>query len=465
MVPLVLGLSLLASAPARPELSRHEQDTLARVFAPMFVFHADEQYFPISPLFPARLRDISLSAAGGREIAERMGTVEQRTAAYGALTLEEKRAVATVTYRVVERPHGGHRDVILEYWCHYVFNRYRVRGGLIPFTIGADHQQDLEAVYIVLEPRRGDARVDVDEDLRDRFTIRSVVADAHAGVVPANRYDVAPGQVLTPPVHVLVEFGSHAMAPDVDRDGRFTPGVDVSQRTKVIWGVRDGGRTWARDTSADTPRRDPLTSVALCGPAAVFDEAEPLCVPYALERANDVQAWFTGLEVSARQRRSLIGTVPVLTQWVGDTDQTQLLFPVSAPGQSHVTSVLRRPATAERGILLGVTTQHGEPATLVGARYLFPTPSLVIPDVLVEGAVVLRDPLAPSVRGMVQARYPLDVVSTLVAAYEWRADSRGALAAPDVLVGMEVRAGRFRIRPGYRVNARSWDGLVSVILR
>ena len=40
---------------------------------------------------------------------------------------------------------------------------------------------------------------------------------------------------------VMVERGSHAMAPDVDGDGRFTPGVDSINALKAQWGIRDSG--------------------------------------------------------------------------------------------------------------------------------------------------------------------------------------------------------------------------------
>jgi len=34
------------------------------------------------------------------------------------------------------------------------------------------------------------------------------------------------------------------MAPDIDRDGRFTPGIDNTTVSKVRWGIRDYGSTW-----------------------------------------------------------------------------------------------------------------------------------------------------------------------------------------------------------------------------
>ena len=41
------------------------------------------------------------------------------------------------------------------------------------------------------------------------------------------------------PIHVLVEEGKHALAPDKNGDGMFTPGFDANERVNDAWGVRD----------------------------------------------------------------------------------------------------------------------------------------------------------------------------------------------------------------------------------
>ena len=40
-------------------------------------------------------------------------------------------------------------------------------------------------------------------------------------------------------VTLLVEEGKHAVAPDRNADGVYTPGYDVNKRIKDAWGVRD----------------------------------------------------------------------------------------------------------------------------------------------------------------------------------------------------------------------------------
>lgn len=472
---LILSGSLFAMTPPLaelPPLSVDEQDALARLFAPTFVFHPDERYFPVSPLYPASWRSAMTPAADDRSLIEHLGNPQQRLAAYDRLSSGEKLAVAAVIYRVAQINHGDHQDVVVEYWCHYVFNRYWVKGGVIPVAVQANHQQDLEVVYLRLEPRPGAAPGATEEALRRRFTIRSVVTSAHSGVVPANRYDVERGDTLDLPVHVLVELGSHAMAPDINRDGRFSPELDSSQRTKMIWGIRDRGSTWLRDRSGDTGARAATSStLALCGGWAARGRHDAGCVPYVLEPADAIQNWFRPM-LSAQDGRSLIGSVPAWTRWFGDGDKHQLLFPVASAGESRLPHLARRTAEAERGFLLGFAGFRGEPTAILGGRYLLPVQSRVWPDLLIEGSLRIDDPSAlvqaPSklgVRGTLETRFPLDAVSTVFLASGWLRESERSRGRLDAIIGVEFRFGSFRLRQGYRLNARSWDFAVVAIVR
>ncbi|MBY0493893.1 MAG: hypothetical protein K2Y23_06730 [Cyanobacteria bacterium] len=471
---LMLSGTLFAMTPplaVLPPVSTDEQQALARLFAPTFIFHPDEKYFPVSPLYPASLTTAMTLAADDRSLIEQMGNPRQRLAAYEQLTMGEKLAAATVLYRVAPINHGDHQDVVVEYWCHYVFNRYRVEGGVLPVAVQANHQQDLEVVYVRLEPRPGAAPGATEEALRRRFTIRSIVTSAHSGVVPANRYDVGPGDTLDLPVHVLVELGSHAMAPDINRDGRFSPEIDSSQRTKMIWGIRDQGSTWLRAKSGDTGARAPTApTLALCGNLPPQGGRDAGCVPYALEPADAIQNWFRMLSV--QDGRSLIGSVPMWARWFGDADKHQWLFPVASAGESTLPRLGRRTADAERGFLLGFAGFRGEPTAILGGRYLLPVQSRVWPDLLVEGSLriddpsaLLQDPSKLGVRGTVETRFPLDAVSTLFFASGWLRESERSQQRLDAIIGLELRFGSFRVRQGYRLNARSWDFAVVALVR
>jgi hypothetical protein len=105
---LVLLLSAVASvSAASPEqalvLSVAERTAIARAFAPVFVFHALEEYFPTSPIFPLDSSRLSeLSEEHLADVRTRLASSE-RTARYRALSVEEKLEQSAVQYRVFSR--------------------------------------------------------------------------------------------------------------------------------------------------------------------------------------------------------------------------------------------------------------------------------------------------------------------------------------------------------------------------
>ena len=124
-----------------------------------------------------------------------------------------------------------------------------------------DGVPSIERLYFVLTPRAAESSVDAVADenwARRAFRIRRVVANAHDGSIPPNQYIVSDDTELAPTVSVLVERGSHAMAPDVNQDGRFTPGIDSTDAPKLQWGIRDTGATGSRYRASFMDSRDAL---------------------------------------------------------------------------------------------------------------------------------------------------------------------------------------------------------------
>ena len=108
---------------------------------------------------------------------------------------------------------------IIEYWLYYPFDV----GGLV------SHPHDPEHFFVEVDKLGG--------------APRRVIGAGHGYMAGNNIYTAArPGSpALRLPLFAIVELGKHATAPDVDRDGQFTPGVDENEyreRAK-IWGVRD----------------------------------------------------------------------------------------------------------------------------------------------------------------------------------------------------------------------------------
>src|SRR5262245_18085575 len=173
------------SAPL-PVLTAAQQLAIARVFAPTLVYHPQELYFPTSSMGVAALEPWP-------------ARVEQ----YRALTTQEKLDRATLAYRVFPRLEDGQIEILVEYWCYYVYNAYTIRGAWLPYRASDDHPHDLERLYVVLRPTDlvwpGES-AEGDEWAREAFQIVRVVANAHNGSIPPNQYRVREGETLRAPL-------------------------------------------------------------------------------------------------------------------------------------------------------------------------------------------------------------------------------------------------------------------------
>ena len=119
---------------------------------------------------------------------------------------------------------------LLEYWLYY------------PFDVGGlgSHPHDPEHIFVEVDKLGG--------------TVHRVVGAGHGYMAGNNMFTAghAGAALLQLPLFVIVELGKHASAPDVDRDGVFTPGIDentYNERAKV-WGSRDVIGTMHNETKA-----------------------------------------------------------------------------------------------------------------------------------------------------------------------------------------------------------------------
>lgn len=108
---------------------------------------------------------------------------------------------------------------IVEYWLYYPFDV----GGL-----GA-HPHDPEHIFVEVDKLGGG--------------VRRVIGAGHGYMAGNNVFTAGRtgAQTIPLPLFAIAELGKHASAPDIDRDGVFTPGIDeneYNERAKV-WGVRD----------------------------------------------------------------------------------------------------------------------------------------------------------------------------------------------------------------------------------
>jgi hypothetical protein len=437
---LVPARALARQAPA--PLSDDQQLAIARAFAPTLVFHPDERYFPTS--------SIDDNGATGWS---------RRVDAYLALSKPDKLARATLAYRVFPRVEGIDTDIIVEYWCYYVFNAYTIKGAWLPYRMPDNHPHDLERIYLVLRPTaaawRADARPD-DDWARAAFQVTRVVANAHDGSVPPNQYAPRAGGAVAPPVTILVERGAHAMAPDINLDGRFTPGVDSTARAKVVWGIRDHGSTWRGYRASFMDPRG-ANAVRLCGPAQAEGAGDPPCTPYSLYPADDLQRWFQELDVTGRDREAVVGSTPWLVRTFGDMRVEELLAPSDAADGRAYDRLLRRRSTTEKGFVVGFTTVDHTPTLVLGRRHFWEVPNRRAPDVLAEVDVLLPANRLTLFEGTVWGTYKVDAISSVMIGFGYFSENQSASA----ILGAEVRLGRFRVRPSVRLNDGGFDTRIS----
>jgi len=135
---------------------------------------------------------------------------------------------AACNYYVTTQPVAG--AWLVEYWLYY------------PFDVGGlgSHPHDPEHIFVEVDKLGGD--------------VRRVIGAGHGYMAGNNMFSAghAGAPPLQLPLFAIVELGKHASAPDVDRDGVFTPGIDentYNERAKV-GGVRDVIGTMHNETKA-----------------------------------------------------------------------------------------------------------------------------------------------------------------------------------------------------------------------
>jgi len=431
-----------AESPASLPLSVAQQTAIARAFAPTLVFHPLETYFPINSMHSLG------TALPGVE------TWPSRVAGYRGLSRADKLGRAALGYRVFPRFARDRTEIVVEYWCYYVYNEFTVRGTWLPYRMPDNHPHDLERLYLVLTPAESaDAAGGVIDETwaRAAFRIRSVVANAHDGSIPPNQYEVAASKTIEAPLIVLVERGSHAMAPDINQDGRFTPGIDSTAARKLQWGIRDTGATGSRYRASFMDDRD-ASSMRLCGPATRREPAMDSCLRYSLYTVDDLQSWFQGLELSPLERETVLGRLPWWVRTFGDVRLESLWVPTDPPDGSVMDTMVQRRIRGQTGFLMGVTSAPDYPALVVGQRFYWNVGPRRMPDVAAE-VVALFSASRPVLEGTLWGSYTVDAITNVVIGGGWFS---GAQAA-DIAAGTDLRLGRFTLRPTWRVRGRMFN--------
>ena len=415
---LLLGETAGSVRPVLRGLTPAEQARLAEQFAPVLVFHPSEQYFPTSPLF--QLKD--------GQSWKLLATPDSRNEIYQSLSLPDKAKLATVYYRAYPAWSSNEPVIILEYWLYYVHNDYRVRGNILPFWFDGSHPNDLEHIHLVLRPASSERLTFDAEQSLDRLTwsVDEAYASAHEGKIPANRYDY-PDDSKQGPTRFLVERGSHAMAPDIDEDGLYAPGADGSSGSKILWGIRDTGITWARyQTSYMTPRSH--------GNPIVFSFEGHGSVPngtvmnrhfrYRLDAVQVLSERFDQLNLTDEQREfAFENKVFWFNRVFGkDNGRSEKLLMPEPPKMGSESVGVHGVSSGERLFLVGTVLNVDEPGLFAGGRYSFVTSSRFLPDVTLQmDGIVTRKNQYLSPQFLLS--YPLDGFTRIMAGQTLVTDS------------------------------------------
>jgi len=420
------------------ELTAEAQRELAERFSPVLVFHPSEQYLPTSPLFP--LERPMATAAASLPITSQLGTVAERRAYYESLTVPQKAGLSAVYYRAYQAHTDGEPVVVVEYWFYYVFNAYRVRGNVLPFWIDGNHPNDLEHIHVVLR-RTADGE----------YALREVFTSAHTGTMPANRhqYDDQAGDRT----RFLIELGSHAIAPDVDGDGMFTPGVDGSSGYKMLWGIRDRGITWTRYKPGYMDARTVGHSIVLSYAGAMPEDGG---YRYRLVPVERLQTAFDDLRLTKSDRQAIFEND---RHWFrrmfgGNNGNSSKLLVPPARSDDRNSIGIDRFVSNERGFLAGVELNAEQQGFFVGARYAYLLGGRYVPDIVFQADAIFVGEQYLSSQVMVS--YPIDGATNVMLGGGLVTDSlRFERRQWDWVGAVEFPLGRMRLY----VACRSWGPL------
>jgi hypothetical protein len=349
-------------------LADDQARAIAIRFAPRFRFHPDEAYLPVHPLFVLDTAGQEGSQAPGA--AQVLGSPADRIRRYLALTLAEKAAKARIFYDVYHDERQGPGRIVVEYWLYFVESRYRTQRGFFPFSLDTSHPNDFEHVFLILAPRA--SFLDSD-DPATVFGIEQIVANVHDGRLPNHVTPIGAGARVAERPLLLVELGSHSLAPDVDGDVYVRTNLDVEPR-RITCGLRDTGRIWAWRSPDDAPLREASASTTLTPAGAPGAEGDQT---YELEPIPSIDAAFRSLALAPAQEESAFrGQVNPFKRLFGKNDGGSLALrrPSSSANHGDAGRLLNDNVERQRGLSVGFTNTFDSYTVMLGGRLPLATP-------------------------------------------------------------------------------------------
>ena len=127
------------------------------------------------------------------------------------------------------------------------------------------------------------------------------------------------------------------------------------------------------------------------------------------------------------------------------------------PADGRVLDAMVGRRTADAGFVAGFKSVARAPALIVGRRYFWAVPSRHAPDIAAEAVAVFPSGRRRMVEATVWGSYSVDAITNVLVGAGWFSEGQ----AVDVLAGVDLRIGRFRVRPVWRLRQGALDSRVT----
>jgi hypothetical protein len=194
-------------------LGTYAVEVIPLLYAPILQFSSRERVLPAAfEIWESLNRSATIQKDSSQDIQD-----ERFDSLLRAYDRRQEQQCTVYHHRDDEHEQPG--SWVVQFWLYY------------PFDIGGtgSHAHDSEHLFVEVDKLGG--------------SVRRVVGAGHGNWAPNNIYTTYLNYSLPVklPLYAIVELGKHATAPDIDRDGFFTPGLDSNNDWDAakVWGIRD----------------------------------------------------------------------------------------------------------------------------------------------------------------------------------------------------------------------------------
>ena len=133
------------------------------------------------------------------------------------------------------------------------------------------------------------------------------------------------------------------------------------------------------------------------------------------------------------------------------------MVPLDPPDGRALDDMRNRRTKAEAGFVAGFTSVRKRPALIFGRRAFWDVRSRRAPDIAAEALALFPNGGRPAFEATFWNSYSVDAISNILLGVGWFSKSGGA----DIVAGVDLRLGRFRVRPSWRLREGSFNSRVT----